>query len=450
MLREDFIWGGAVTAHQSEGAYTEGGKSPAVCDLVPKPEVSDFKDGIDSYHRYDEDFALLEDLGMKCFRFSVDWSRVMPDGEHWSEEGLAFYDRFIDSMIAHGLEPMCSLYHFEMPQVLMEKHNGFASREVTEKFVQMAEALIDRWHDKIKYWISFNEQNSIGLEDSHKIMYGAVRPEGVSERKFTAQVVHNTFVAHAKVARKVHSYPDLKMLGMVIYIPLYPATCHPQDQLESREAMAVQDMYLDMFARGAYTSLMWKRWEDADALPEMEEGDLELLKDSVCDWLTFSYYFSSVASRGKKSIDMNGNAEMLKNPYLKASEWGWQIDPDGLQLALLNLEAKYHMPVMIVENGYGTRDEVVDGKIEDDERIAYMADHMEAMKRAVKQGVDLRGYLMWAPIDILSSQGDMDKRYGVVYVNRTNKELKDMKRIPKKSYDWLKSVIACNGETTGA
>lgn len=446
-LRDDFLWGGAVTAHQTEGAYDLDGKAPAVCDLLATPGKSTFKEGIDSYHRFEEDFALLEKLGVQCFRFSVDWSRIAPDGKTINEKGLEFYDRFLDSMIAHHIEPMCSLYHFEMPLSLMEEKNGFYSREVTEDFVKLGEMLIDRWHDKIKLWISFNEQNSIGQLGSKKTAYGALKPEDVSEEAFVSQLVHNTFVAHAKIARKVHSYPDLKILGMVIYIPVYPLTCAPEDQLHARNEMANQEMYFDMCAHGRYSNYMLAKWKKEKAMPVMEEGDLELLENNTCDWLSFSYYFSTVTAGSDPSVNMDGNATMAKNPYLQASEFGWQIDPIGMELALLDLEAKYHMPVMVVENGYGAHDEVVDGQILDDYRIEYMRDHIQAIKNAVAKGSDVRGYLMWAPIDILSSHADMDKRYGVIYVNRDNHDLKDMKRIPKKSFAWFQNVIASNGET---
>lgn len=445
-LRDDFIWGGAITAHQTEGAYDTDGRVPAVCDLLESPGASDFKDGIDSFHRYEEDFDLLKELGLQCYRFSVDWARISPDGKTFNEKGLAYYDRFIDALIARGIEPMCSLYHFEMPMALMKEKNGFYSREVAEDFARMAGKLVERWHDKIKYWISFNEQNSIGELGSKKYAYGAVQPEGVSEEAFVTQLVHNTFVAHAKIVQKVHEYPDLKILGMCIYIPIYPATCKPSDQLAAKEAMANQDMYMEMFARGKYSSYTLARWKKHDVMPHMEEGDLELLEKNPCDWLSFSYYFSTITTDQKNSVNLDGNATMVKNPYLTSSEFGWQIDPEGLELALLDLESRYHMPIMVTENGLGARDYPVNGQIEDDYRIDYMKDHIQALKNAVDQGADVRGYLMWAPMDILSSHADMDKRYGVIYVNRDNHDLKDMARSRKKSFGWYKQVIASNGE----
>ena len=413
---KDFLWGGAVTAHQSEGAYNAGGKSPAVCDLFPKPEHSDFKDGIDSYHRYDDDFSLFEEMGFTSYRFSIDWSRVCPDGINFSEESMQFYDDFIDSMIRHGMEPMCSLYHFEMPQLLMNKYNGFYSREVVDMFVTYANKMIDRYGDRVKKWISFN------------------------------QLVHNTFVAHAKVVEKVHTIADAKVLGMVIYIPAYAATCNPLDELESRNQMALTDMYFDMFTYGEYSSYMMAKMKNENNLPKMLDGDLELLKKNKVDWLSLSYYFSTVASHGKLSIEMNGNAKAATNPYLKASEWGWQIDPLGLRIGLRDIYAKYRLPIMVVENGFGMRDILENETVIDDTRINYMKDHLEQIALAINEGVDCRGYLMWGPIDILSSQGEMSKRYGTIYVNRDDKDLKDMKRYKKKSFYWYKKVISTNGD----
>lgn len=439
---KDFLWGGAVTAHQSEGAYNAGGKSPAVCDLFPKPEHSDFKDGIDSYHRYDDDFSLFEEMGFTSYRFSIDWSRVCPDGINFSEESMQFYDDFIDSMIRHGMEPMCSLYHFEMPQLLMNKYNGFYSREVVDMFVTYANKMIDRYGDRVKKWISFNEQNAIALPGSSKVAYGAVCPKDIDEQTFINQLVHNTFVAHAKVVEKVHTITDAKVLGMVIYIPAYAATCNPLDELESRNQMALTDMYFDMFTYGEYSSYMMAKMKNENNLPKMLDGDLELLKKNKVDWLSLSYYFSTVASHGKLSIEMNGNAKAATNPYLKASEWGWQIDPLGLR----DIYAKYRLPIMVVENGFGMRDILENETVIDDTRIDYMKDHLEQIALAINEGVDCRGYLMWGPIDILSSQGEMSKRYGTIYVNRDDKDLKDMKRYKKKSFYWYKKVISTNGD----
>ncbi|MFV0392958.1 MAG: glycoside hydrolase family 1 protein [Coprobacillaceae bacterium] len=439
-----FLWGGAVTAHQSEGAYTACGKAPAVCDLFPKPEHSDFKDGIDSFHRYDEDFALFEEMGFTSYRFSIDWSRVMPDGENFSEEGMQFYDDFIDSMIAHGMEPMCSLYHFEMPITLMEKYNGFYSRIVVDKFITYAHKMIERYGDRVKKWISFNEQNGIALKGS-KIAYGAKCPEGVNEDTFVNQLIHNSLVAHAAVTKKVHTIKDAMVLGMVIYIPNYAATCNPLDELAARDEMSHTNIFLDAYVYGEYSSYNWAIMKNNNTLPKVEDGDLELMKNNTVDWLSFSYYMSATAKHGGTSTFAEGNLSVEPNPYLKASEWGWTIDPIGIRIALRDIYERYRMPVMVVENGFGMRDIFENNTVIDDERINYMRDHLEQIKIAMDEGVDCRGYLSWGPIDILSSQGEMGKRYGFIYVNRDDKDLKDMKRYKKKSFDWYKKVIATNG-----
>lgn len=437
MLKKGFLWGGAVTAHQSEGGYTMYGKVSAVCDQICQDAYGNFHDGIDEIHRYEEDFALFEELGFTSYRFSIDWSRVSPDGVHFNEEALAFYDRFIDSMIAHGMEPMCSLYHFEMPQVLMDRYNGFYSRHVVDLFVNYAHKMIDRYGDRVKKWISFNEQNGIAFINDEKFLYGAKCPEGVDFQQFVNQLVHNTFVAHAFVVKKVHTIPDAIILGMVIYAPVVPKTCDPKDVLAAKNHNDITEQYFYMFTYGEYLPYIYHKMEKEGKLPVMEAGDLQLFKDNRVDWLSLSYYFSNACSAA------NGEC---KNPYLKESEWGWPIDPTGLYLGLRDISTRYRLPIMVVENGLGAKDVLVDGKVEDDYRINYMRDHIQAVKDAVDDGVDCRGYLMWGPIDILSSHGEMAKRYGVIYVNREDHDLKDMKRYKKKSFAWYQHIIATNGE----
>lgn len=436
-----FLWGGAVTAHQSEGAYTEGGKAPAVCDLFPTPEISDFKDGIDAYHRYEEDFQLFQEMGFTSYRFSIDWSRVMPDGENFNEEGMAFYDRFIDSIIAHGMEPMCSLYHFEMPKVLMDQYNGFYSRIVVDKFIEYSHKMIERYGDRVKKWMSFNEHNGIALE-GHKIAYGAVCPEGVNEDQFINQLIHNSLYCHAQVTKKVHTVKDAIMLGMLLYIPHYAATCDPLDEIAMRNEMSKTTLFLDMFVHGEYNSYYWSKMKKDQTMPVIEEHDLEIMKENTVDWISFSYYNSDVVEH----VQDDEHHKSGVNPCLETSQWGWSIDPVGIRIALRDIYERYRLPMMVVENGLGVNDIFENGTVIDDKRIEYLRNHIIQVGKAIEEGVDCRGYLVWGPIDILSSQGDMDKRYGMIYVNRENKDLKDMKRYKKKSFDWYKTVIETNGE----
>ncbi len=444
MMREDFLWGGAVTAHQSEGGYNEGGKLPAVCDLTVSGEFSDFKDGIDTFHRYQEDFLLYKELGFNAYRFSIDWSRMMSDENTYNEAGFEFYDRFIDGLLENGMEPIPTLYHFEMPVYLHEKYNGFASREVVNIFVDLCKRIIDRYSHKVKKWIIFNEQNGI-LQKGPKMFFGGICPEGFDPQTFDNQIMHNTLIAHSLINEYIH-LKEGYVLGMATIVQSYPETCHPLDTLESMKAQSEAFVFLDVFARGHYNSYYYANMKNEGTMPEILEGDFDILKKGKTDALSISYYMSTISHYGEESLTNVKDVVIKKNPYLEMSEFGWTVDPIGLRITLRQLYDRYEMPIYIVENGFGYDDQMKNDIIEDDYRIDYMRKHLEEMKLAIKEGVDCRGYLMWGPIDILSSRAQMKKRYGLVYVNRDNKDLKDMRRIKKKSFDWFKQVIQTNGE----
>ena len=445
MLRKDFLWGGAVTAHQSEGAYNEGGKVPAVCDLTVSGKFSDFKDGIDSYHRYQEDFDLYREMGFNAYRFSMDWSRLMSDENTYNEAGFEFYDQFIDALKERGMEPIPTLYHFEMPVILQEKYNGFASRQVVDIFVELCKKIVDRYKDKVKYWIIFNEQNGI-LQKGPKMFFGGICPEGMNPQTFDNQIMHNTLIAHSLVNDYIHQQGG-KVMGMATVVQSYPETCHPLDTLESMKAQSEAYVFLDVFARGHYNSYYYANMKNEGTMPEILDGDLDILKLGKTDYLSISYYMSTISHYGEESLTNVEDVVIKKNPYLEMSEFGWTIDPVGLRITLRQLYERYEMPIYVVENGFGCDDEINEnGEIIDDYRIDYMRKHIAEMKKAVEEGVDCRGYLVWGPIDILSSRANMNKGYGMVYVNRTNDDLKDLKRMKKKSFGWYKHVIETNGE----
>lgn len=444
MLRKDFVWGGAVTAHQGEGGYTEGGKVPAVCDIAVGDDFSDFKDGIDTYHRYEEDFDLYQELGFDMYRFSFDWSRLMSDENIYNEEGFKFYDRFIDALVKRNIKPLPTLYHFEMPVFLYEKYNGFASRKVVDIFVELCKVIVDRYADRVENWIIFNEQNGI-LQKGPKLFYGAGLPEGMDPIALDNQIMHNTLIAHGLVNEYIHQ-KGCKVMGMATIIQSYPETCHPLDTLEMLNLQSEAFVFLDIFAKGTYNSYYLANMKKTNTMPEILDGDLEILKKGITDSISISYYMSTLAHYGEVTLTNEKDVVMKKNPYLEMPKSGWTIDPVGLRITLRQIYDRYEKPIYVVENGFGCDDEVVDGKIEDDYRIDYMRKHIEQMKLAVEEGVDCRGYLMWGPIDILSSRANMEKRYGVVYVNRDNNDLKDMRRMKKKSFEWYKEVIASNGE----
>ena len=445
MLRDDFLWGGAVTAHQSEGAYCEGGKVPAVCDLAVTGQFSDFKNGIDSYHRYEEDFDLFQEMGFNAYRFSIDWSRLMSEEGVYNEEGFLFYERFIKALIARGMTPIPTLYHFEMPVFLHERYNGFASRKVVDIFVELCKKIVDRYCDLVDYWIIFNEQNGI-LQKGPKTYFGASLPEGMNPQVLDNQIMHNTLIAHSLINEYIHLKGG-KVMGMATIVQSYPETCHPLDTIESMNAQNEAFVFLDVFARGHYNSYYYANMKNEGTMPEILDGDLDILKKGITDALSISYYMSTISHYGEDSLTNVEDVVIKKNPYLVMSDFGWTVDPIGLRITLRQLYERYEMPIYIVENGFGYDDQVDEnGEIHDNYRIEYMRDHILEMKKAISEGVDCRGYLAWGPIDILSSRAQMKKRYGFIYVNRDNDDLKDMKRMKKDSFEWYKKVIASNGE----
>ena len=445
MLRKDFLWGGAVTAHQSEGGYTLDGKVPAVCDLTVTGEYSDFKDGIDSYHRYEEDFDLFQEMGFNAYRFSLDWSRLMSDEGVYNEKGFVFYEHFIDALLKRGIQPIPTLYHFEMPAFLYEKYNGFYSRKVVDIFVELCKKIVDRYHDKVENWIIFNEQNGI-LQKGPKMFFGAVCPDGVDTQTFDNQIMHNTLIAHSLINEYIHQKGG-KVMGMATVVQSYPETCHPLDTLESMKAQSEAYVFLDVFARGHYNSYYFANMKNEGTMPEILDGDLEILKKGITDSLSISYYMSTISHYGEESLTNINDVVIKKNPYLEMSEFGWTIDPTGLRITLRQLYDRYEIPLMIVENGLGCIDEIDENNVvHDTYRIEYMKCHIESMAEAIADGVNLIGYTPWGCIDLVSaSTGEMRKRYGMIYVDMDDDGLGSLNRYKKDSFHWYKKVISSNG-----
>ncbi len=448
-----FYWGNSVSSMQTEGGWNEGGKSLSVYDIVePAEHRSDWHFANDNYHHYEEDLDLMKDLGMNMYRIQMSWSRCVKDGYgEFNEEGFAYYDRLLDAMIERGLEPMVCLYHFDMPLYLAQKYNGFLSRETADLFVRYGEEAIRRFGHKVKYWLTFNEQNLYWNPAIAFRIAGYLEGERTEDELY--QIGHHVMLAHVRLCNYVHEHTDGQIGGMLAYSENYPATCDPKDILAARKADEfLNKTLLDVFARGEYSREMmqWVKVKGIDM--DMRPEDPELLRNHREDWLAFSYYSSSTVSAKEIPAGVSPNYYMQygkkDNPYIGTTEWNWQIDPDGFRDVLNKIYQTYHMPVFPIENGIGVQEEW-DGvhEIQDDYRIKYHRSHIQAMKDAMNiDGVEVLGYLGWGLIDILSSQGDMRKRYGVVYVNRTNHDLRDMKRVPKKSYHWLKKVIASDGE----
>lgn len=454
MFKKDFLWGGSVSSMQTEGAWNEGGKGRSVYDVrESRPGVSDWKVAIDFYHRYKEDIALFAEMGFTAYRFSVSWSRVFPDGEGAvNEEGLRFYDAVIDELLAKGIEPVVCLHHFDMPLALQEKYGGWLGRQTVEAFRVYAETCVKRFGRRVQYYIPFNEQNAAALLTQ---LSGGLPADKAARACST--VMHHMFLAGAHLHHAVRQYaPHAQIGGMVNFTPMYPATCRPEDVLAAEKVNRCFNFQtLDVLATGEYPADLLAEWQAQDAMPPVLEGDLALLREAKMDFLAHSYYMSVPVAADEdgsvpdpvRLIAANFLGKGRKNPYLQESEWGWAIDPVGLRLAVSQMYARYRLPVFTLECGIGV-DETADenGYVDDGYRIDYLRRHLEQLRLAVEQdGVDLMGFLTWGPIDILSSQGEMRKRYGFIYVNRTDTDLRDLKRSRKKSFYWFKKVIASNG-----
>lgn len=474
-LPKDFLWGGALAAHQFEGGWNAGGKGPSVVDVmtagahgVPRKitdtiEENEFypnHEAIDFYHRYKEDIALFAEMGLKCLRTSIGWSRIFPKGDEDTpnEEGLQFYDNVFDELLKHGIEPVITLSHFEMPLHLAREYGGFRNRKVVDYFVKFAKVCFDRYKDKVKYWMTFNEINNQMDVDNPLFLWtnsGVTIKEGENPKEVMYQTGHHELIASAlSVAAGKKINPDFQIGAMVSHVPIYPFSSNPEDIMLAEEEMRQRYFFPDVHVRGAYPKYALKEFEREGYNIKFEEGDDEILRNGTVDYLGFSYYMSTTV----KSDVVNDNSgdivngalrNGVENPYIKSSDWGWAIDPTGLRYTLNRFYDRYQIPLFIVENGFGAIDTISeDGSIHDPERIQYLKSHIEALEKAVEyDGVDLIGYTPWGIIDIVSfTTGEMKKRYGMIYVDRDNEGNGSMKRFKKDSFDWYKQVIKTNGE----
>ena len=470
-FRQDFLWGGATAANQCEGAYNLDGRGLANVDLAPigtdrvavitgEMKMFDFdehhfypaKEAIDMYHRYKEDIALFAEMGFKTYRLSIAWSRIFPKGDEneSNEAGLKYYEDLFKECKKYGIEPLVTITHFDCPMHLVEKYGAWRSRELVGFYENLCHVIFNRYKGLVKYWLTFNEINMI----LHAPFMGAglYFEEGENKEQIKYQAAHHELLASAIATKIAHEVdPENKVGCMLAAGANYAYTSKPEDVWASRKADRENYFFIDVQSRGEYPSYALKEMERKGITLPIQEGDLELLKEHTVDFVSFSYYSSRVQSTDPSINDQtSGNIfSSLKNPYLEASEWGWQIDPLGLRITLNDLYDRYQKPLFIVENGLGavdTPDE--NGYVVDDYRIEYLAEHIKAMRDAVEiDGVDLLGYTTWGCIDLVSAgTGEMKKRYGFIYVDRDNEGNGTLNRSKKKSFDWYKKVIATNGE----
>ncbi|WP_144456536.1 MULTISPECIES: glycoside hydrolase family 1 protein [Bacillus] len=476
---DNFLWGGATAANQIEGAYLEGGKGLSTSDFAAykdpyekgkvnnftfdvssaelkrykeQPDEFDFpkRRGIDFYHRYEEDIALFAEMGFKVFRLSISWARIFPTGleDKPNEEGLAFYDQVFDECAKYGIEPLVTMSHYEMPITLTEKYNGWMSRELVPLFEKYARAILERYKDKVKYWITFNEMNM----NLNSLYTGAGILEDLVDHKLQAayQASHHQFIASAltvKAAKEI--IPNVQIGCMINQIEAYAKTTKPEDQLQAVKSNQLNMFYPDVQARGEYPTYMVKYFADNDIKLDSEEQDEQILKEGIVDFVAISYYMSHVAEAREDAAELAGTFDSpIKNEHLELSQWDWPIDPMGLRISLIKLYDRYQKPLFVCENGLGARDTLTsDGEIHDDYRIDYLKQHIEQMKEAVKEGVDLMGYTPWGCIDLIScGTSQMSKRYGLIYVDQDDRGNGTLNRYRKDSFYWYKNVIATNGE----
>lgn len=458
---KNFLWGGAVAANQVEGAYITDGKGVDIQDIMPhgvksgpteEPTPDNLKlEAIDFYHRYKDDLKLFAEMGYKAFRTSIAWSRIYPNGDddQPNEAGLKFYDDLFDECHKLGIEPVVTISHYETPLHLAKKYNGWISHDLIGFYAKYARTIFERYKDKVKIWLTFNEINSVlhwPLTSG-----GILTPLDQLSKKDLYQACHHEFVASALATKLCHEIiPDAKVGCMVLSMPIYPLTPKPDDIIKVMQSDHFNDFFCDLHARGVYPKYLDRFFKENGIEIKTTPEELELMKNNTVDFISFSYYMSiadaaSGGERGEGNI-MGG----VDNPYLKKSDWGWAVDPQGLRFILNKFYDRWQKPLFIVENGFGAKDQLieVDGvkTVDDDYRIDYHREHIRQVGEAIEDGVPVMGYLTWGCIDCVSaSTAQMSKRYGFIYVDRNDDGSGTFERYKKKSFDWYKKVIASNG-----
>ncbi|CCJ91391.1 6-phospho-beta-glucosidase [Cronobacter turicensis 564] len=454
---DGFLWGGAVAANQVEGAYLTDGKGLSTSDVQPQgilgpvverePEDHGIKDvAIDFYHRYPDDIALFAEMGFSCLRVSIGWTRIFPNGDEHepNEAGLAFYDKLFDELAAHNITPLVTLSHYEMPWGLVKQYGGWGNRETIGFFERYARTVFTRYQSKVKLWLTFNEINM----SLHAPMTGVGLPEDSTQAQIY-QAIHHQLVASALAVKACHEIiPDAKIGNMLLGGLMYPLTCKPDDVFAALQENRTWQFFGDIQCRGAYPGYMLRYFRDNGISLDITDEDRAALRSTV-DFISFSYYMTGCVTTDEAlNQQARGNIlNMVPNPHLQSSEWGWQIDPVGLRTLLNVLWDRYQKPLFIVENGLGAKDRVeADGAINDDYRINYLNDHLVQVREAIEDGVDVLGYTSWGPIDLVSaSKAELSKRYGFIYVDRHDDGSGTLARMRKKSFYWYKDVITSNG-----
>ena len=458
---KDFLWGASTSAYQVEGAWNEDGKGLSVIDMLNHPEdTSDFKVARDHYHRYKEDVKLFAEMGLKAYRFSIVWTRIIPNGVgEVNKKGIEFYNNLIDELNKYNIEPIVTMYHFDLPYEL-EKQGGWSNRDTIDAFVEYAKVLFENFGHKVRYWLTINEQNTMIL---HPGAIGIPKGGKLPSKKELYQQNHNMLVAQAKVMNLCHEMLTNAKIGPALNITtMYGETCNPNDAIAAHNWETLRGWsFLDLAVYGRYNRLFWSYLEDRELTPVILEGDMDILKSGNPDFIAMNYYSTATIAESKgDSSDVSpraGDQQIMlgepgvyraaENPYVDKSKYGWVVDPVGLRMTLRKVSERYNLPILITENGYGDKDVLEENDvINDDDRIDFIRNHLEQLQLAIADGVEMLGYCPWSAIDVVSTHQGYGKRYGFIYVNRGEFDLKDLRRIKKKSFYWYKNVIESNGQ----
>lgn len=459
-FRTDFLWGGAVAANQCEGAWNEDGKGLTTTDYLSmdrymKDTVSftleegkyyPSHEAIDFYHRYEEDIALFAEMGFKCFRFSIAWARIFPNGDEQTpnQKGIDHYRKVIDCCHAHGIEPMITLSHTETPANLITKYGGWRNRELIDLFVRYAQTCFKAFSD-VRYWITFNEINFIFEEGMLYQNGGVILKEQDNREQLIYQCAHNQLVASAKANKLGYELIDNIYINAMIEGSIaYPQSCRTKDMIAClQENNRITYSFLDAICKGKYPSCWQKDLAEKNLTIETEPEDFTTIQQFPGNYIPLSYYYNRMCD----PVARAQHKKPMKNPYQSQSEWGYNIDAEGLRLSLNDFSIRYDLPLFVVENGIGMNETLIDHTVHDIQRIDFLKAHIQQMHLAVDDGCDVLGYTMWAPMDIVSqSRGEMSKRYGLIYVDKNNDGSGSLKRYRKDSFYWYKRVIASNGE----
>ncbi|MBX8937951.1 family 1 glycosylhydrolase [Enterococcus gilvus] len=470
-LRKDFLWGGSIAAHQCEGAWQEGGKGPAIMDFVTKGSnreprlITESFDpkldypshlGIDFYHHYKEDIQLFKEMGFNALRISIDWSRIFPNGDEQTpnQNGLDYYEKVIDELLTNGIEPIVTLYHFELPIYLVHKYGSWKNRQVIDFYLHYCETVMRAYDGKVKYWITFNEMNHLDPQSEQSDIFtyliaGLKYSEMKNPAEDLARIGYNMTLAGVKAARLGRTINPKNKIGCVFGLnPIYSYDCQPDNVLKGFLDNDRDYYQVDAMCNGKFPKYKLKQYESLNIDLENQPNDVEDFAKGSIDFIGLNYYMSSISEPNTPVEAETALFGGIQNPHIEQSKWGWGIDPTGIRYVMNYLYRKYELPIIITENGLGAVDQIENGAIHDDYRIDYLKKHIKAVKQAVEEDyVECFGYLTWGPIDLVSATtGEMSKRYGFIYVDLDNEGKGSLERSKKDSFDWYQKVIKSNGE----